>query len=188
MGPARPGLVRNALGSLAVLAVVAFIAFGLPLLDRALPANRPVAGDTPYSVGAGVALVPPARANLDLTRTRPDDERGTALFVVGAVRLSVVVLPFRGDLPEAAERLRRKITNTAGYQVTGGERGLTTATGLIGRRGTYSSPGRLGEYGVLVHDGVVVEVTASGPEDQLRSFAPSLEGAISSITVGGSRP
>jgi hypothetical protein len=188
MGPARPGLVRNAVGSLAVLAIVAFIAFGLPLLDRSLPANRAVAGDTPFDVGAGVALLPPPDASLDLTRTRPNDERGTALFVVGAVRLSVVVLPFRGDVLEAAQRLRRKITNTAGYQVTGGERGLTTATGLAGRRGTYNSPGRLGEYGVLVHDGVVVEVTASGPEDQLRAFADSLDRSLRSITMGGSRP
>src|SRR5690349_1500166 len=128
--PGRRGWLRNAVGSLAVLVVVAFIAIGLPLLDRTYPANRPVPGDTAVVVGAGVSLVPPPGTTIDLTRTRPGDSRGTTLFLVGGLRLAVVVTPFSDGLPAAAQRLRNRITSTTGYQVTGGERGVSTNGGL----------------------------------------------------------
>jgi hypothetical protein len=55
------------LGSLAVLAAIAFIAFGLPVIDRSIPSNRPVAADSPFEVGAGTALRPPRGSTVDLS-------------------------------------------------------------------------------------------------------------------------
>jgi hypothetical protein len=192
MGRARPGLLRNAVGSLGVLGIVAFFAFGLPLIDRSMPADRPVAGNAPFRVGAGVSVLPPPGASIDLTRTRPDDDRGTAVFVVGGVRLQVVVAPFRGDLDEAARKLRAKIARSSGYRVTGRERGVTTQARVTGLRGAYASPGRLGEYAVFAHDGLAVEITASGPEDRLRASeplldTPLLDDSLRSLAFGGPR-
>ena len=109
MGPARPGLVGNALASLAVVALVAVVALGLPLLDRSLSASRTVAAGVRIAVGGGVSVVPPPGATLDVSRTRPGDRRGTTLFVLGPIRYAVVVAPYSGTLAEATTRLREQI-------------------------------------------------------------------------------
>jgi hypothetical protein len=98
----------------------------------------------------------------------------------------VVAAPFRGDLGEAARRLRGKITNASGYQVLGGERAVTTQAGVHGRRGAYSSSGLLGQYAVFVHDGVSVEITMSGPEDRLASQA-AWDDSLRSLAFDGPR-
>jgi hypothetical protein len=185
VGPPRAGFVRNALGSLAVLVVVAVIAFGLPLLNRLLPAGRSVIDSRPYRVGAGVTVLPPPGARLDVTRTRPGDQRGTVLFVADGVRVVLVVSPFSGTLTQGADRLRKKITRSAGYQVTVGERPVHTDQGVPGVRGAYSSPGRVGEYAVFVADDLTVEVTASGPEDRLHRASAALDRSLRSLTFGG---
>ncbi len=184
MGPAQAGLLRNALGSLAVLGVVALIAFGLPLLDRSLPAHRRIASDVPYSVGGAVIVVPPRGSSLDLTQTRPGEDRGTALFVVDGVRVALVVGPYDGSLDEATARLRSKITRMAGFQVTGAYRPVRTTEGVSGVRGAYTSPGRIGEYAIFVADEMSVEVTASGPEHRLRQILPRLDATLRSVTFG----
>jgi hypothetical protein len=185
MGPARTEfmrtLTRNTLGSLAVAGVVALIAFGLPLFDRALPAGRAVAAGQPYAVGGRVTVVPPAGSTIDVTRTRPGTDRGTVLFVVEGVRLAIVVGPYRGSLDDAAARLHRKITKSTGYQVTGADEPITTAQGVVGLHGAYSSPGRLGAYAVFVSNQASVEVTASGPEQQLRGLENLLAQSLRTV-------
>jgi len=63
--------LMNLLGAFGVVAILAGLAFGLPAIDRALPDERPVRSDVPYPIGAGVTVVPPAGATLDVTVTRP---------------------------------------------------------------------------------------------------------------------
>ena len=204
MGPARARLVRDTVGSLAILGIVALAAFGLPLIDRWMPDNRPVAAGEPYPVGGGVSVVPPPGAVLVPSRTRPGAERGTALFQVGwipprrieirgtriengsaqGVRLAVVVTPYRGDLSAATERLRRKISRT-GSAVTGTEEPVRTGHDVDGRRGGYVSAGRVGAYAALVADGHAVELTASGTEAGLRDV--DLDAMIRGITFGAGR-
>lgn len=186
MASPRTVLLRNAAGSLAVLGVVLAIAAGLPALNRALPGGLPV-GPEPYAVGAGVRFRPPDGAQLDAGRSRPGDERGTALFTVEGVRCVVVVDRYSGSLDEAADRLRRKITQTAGYQVTDVELDIRTAAGVAGRRGSYTSPDRRGGYAVFVADGLVVEVTVSGPELQVNRVAAAIDDSIASVTFGAGR-
>lgn len=185
MALARTGLLRNLLGSVAVLLGLGAIAFGLPAVDRALPAQRPVATGVPYVVGAGVSVVPPPGALVDVTRTRPGDDRGSVLFVLGAVRYAIVVAPFDGDLSAAAARLRQKITETRGYQVAGTEFGATTATGLTGLQGGYTAPGRGGRYAVFLIGRLSVEVTVSGTEPELGRAIPGIEKSTRSITHRG---
>jgi hypothetical protein len=174
------------MGSLAVLGIVGVLALGLPALDRSLSAKRAVAAHYPYVVGARVSVVPPTGAEVDVTKTRPGPDKGTALFVVDGVRLAVVVAPFSGSLQQAASRLRTKITSTAGYQVTDGQRAIRTTHGVAGVRGVYSAAGRSGAYAVFLARGLAVELTVSGPDAQLRALDGTIEQALRSVSFGGS--
>jgi hypothetical protein len=182
MGVVRTRLVGNLVGSLAVLGVAALISFGLPAVDRTLPAERRVAPGQPYEVGGGVRVFPPPGALLDVTKTRPGPDRGTALFLVGQVRYLIVVVPFPGSLRDAADRLRQKITATRGYQVTGRQGGVSAGDGLVGIGGGYAAPGRLGRYSVFVVDGVAIEITVSGADVDLRRTLPAIDASIRSLS------
>jgi len=65
------------------------------------------------------------------------------------------------------------------------DRATRTDQGVAGRRGTYVSPGRIGEYAVFVAKDVSVEITASGPEHQLRGLLPRLAHSLRTVTFGG---
>ena len=114
MGRITRRQLTNLLGALGLVATLAGLAFGLPILDSALPADRPVRTDQPYPVGAGVTVVLPRDAVLDVTGTRPGDTAGTALFRIGPVRYAIAVQPFDGTLDAAANRMRQRITGTPG--------------------------------------------------------------------------
>src|SRR5688500_12456459 len=124
-------LVRNLAASTAVLAALLVVVFGLPAINRAVPTDRSLAGPL-YDVGAGVSVAPPPGARVDASKTRPGDDRAAVLFLLGDVRYAIVVQPFTGRIADAAERLRTKIKATQGYQVTGVEGGVSTASGLSG--------------------------------------------------------
>jgi hypothetical protein len=181
MAPARPGLVGSALGSLAIVALVAFIAIGLPLVDHSIPAGRNLTAGARFSVGAGVSLIPPGNSTLDVSQTRPGSTHGTALFVLGAVRYAVVVDPYRGTLAAATARLRGQITERSGYQVTAGDRPIRTNAGVAGRAGGYDSPGRTGRYAVFVSGARAVELTSSGPDNDLRAALPAVEASVRTV-------
>jgi hypothetical protein len=178
----RARLLRNGLGSLTVLGLILAISVGLPAMDRALSASRPVAADQPYQIGGGVSVVPPKGAQVDVTQTRPGTNRGTAVFTIGSVRYVIVVLPYAGGLAQAAQRLRAKITSTRGYQVTGPESPVTTTSRLVGLRGGYTAPGRNGQYAVFVVGGLSIQLTASGAQPELRGVLRDIEASTQSIS------
>ena len=178
----------NLLGSLGIAGALAGLAYGLPAIDRALPAQRPVRTDEPYPVGAGVSVRPPAGATVDLTATRPGNDQGTVLFRLGQVRYAIAVRPFDGDLPTAAERLRQRITGTAGYQVTGMQLTVNTAGGLTGLQGGYTAPGRGGRYAVFVTDGLTIEVTIAGADLDLGRTLPQIEASARTLRHDGAAP
>lgn len=168
-------------------AVLALLAIGLPAIDAALPAERPVRSGRPYPVGAGITVVPPAGATVDVTQTRPGDTAGTALFLLGPVRYAIVVQPFDGDLTAAAGKLRHRITATAGYQVTGAEASTATDLGLTGLQGGYTAPGRGGRYAVFLVHGLVIEVTVSGDELGLDRMMAAIDASTRTIRYEGGR-
>ena len=173
--------LTDLLGALSLVLALAGLAFGLPALDRALPAERPVPADRPYAVGGGVTVVPPPGSRIDVTETRPTDEEGTALFRLGPVRYLITVRRFDGDLPTAAERLRQRITGTTGYQVTGTELTVATVSGLAGLQGGYTAPGRGGRYAVFVADGRTIEVTVSGADLDLGRTLPAIDASTRTL-------
>jgi hypothetical protein len=180
----RSRLLRNSLWSVAVLTVLAGLALGLPALNRAIASARPVPAGTPYYVGAGVRLLPPPGAQVDVTKTTPGPTRGTALFLLGGVRYTVQAAPFDGGLEQAVAALRGKVTGVYGYQVTGAERPVHTDGGVAGRQGGYSSSGREGRYVVFLAAGTVVEVTFVGGDLELHDSLAALEASVRSITIG----
>jgi hypothetical protein len=183
MRVARSRLLQNAAASSCILLILVAIGVGLPMVDRALPAERAVPPHRPYEVGGGVTVVPPAGAVLDVTRTRPTARQGTALFVLGQVRYVIVVSPFGGDLDGAVDRLRRKVTNADG-QLEAGLPALT-GTGLAGREGAYTTPDRAGRYAVFLAPEISIEVTVSGTETQLAETEPLIEASVATIAYQG---
>ncbi|MGX6604431.1 hypothetical protein ACWKSP_20195 [Micromonosporaceae bacterium Da 78-11] len=185
MGRVTRRQLTNLLGALGVVATLAGLAFGLPALDRALPSQRPVRADQPYPIGAGVTVVPPPGATVDLDRTRPGDAEGRTLFRLGPVQYAISVQPFDGDLAAAADRLRQRITGTAGYQVTGVQLAVNTVEGLRGVQGGYTAPGRGGRYAVFVADGLTIEVTISGADLDLGRSLPAIEASTLTLRHSG---
>jgi hypothetical protein len=178
---------RNLLGCLAVLVVLGAIGLGLPALNRAVPAARPIAEGRPYEIGAGVTVLPPPGAALDVTRSRPGTDRGTALFLLGGVRYALTALPFDGDLSTAVAALRHEITALHGYQVTGVEVPARTSAGVAGRQGGYTSPGRVGQYSVFLYRGIAVQVTIAGADPDLRAALPAMQASVASIRFPAAR-
>ncbi|GAA0536553.1 hypothetical protein GCM10010172_17390 [Paractinoplanes ferrugineus] len=177
--------LMNLLGALAVAAALAGLAFGLPAVDRALSAERPLRSGAEVDVGAGVTVVPPAGATLDVTGTRPGGSMGSALFRIGAVQYGISVRPFDGDLDRAAAQLRQRITGNPGYQVTGAQLGVDTAGGLKGLQGGYTAPGRGGRYAVYVGDGRTIEVLISGNDLDLGRTLPQIEASTRTLRIDG---
>jgi hypothetical protein len=184
MGYGQSRLIRNLCGSLGVAAVLALIGIGLPALNAEVPAERPVAANHPYPVGAGVTVVPPPGTSLDATQTRPGTQNGQALFVIGSIRYAVVVVPFTGTLAAAAAALRSKITGTRGYQVASPESAIETDSGVPGRQGTYASSVRDGRYAVFVSHGLDVQLTIAGSDVDLRPLLPALTRSMTSVVFG----
>ncbi|MFF5294922.1 hypothetical protein [Paractinoplanes globisporus] len=177
--------LMNLLGAFGVVATLAGLALGLPAIDRALPGERPVSADEPYPIGAGVTVVPPLGATLDVTVTRPGGTTGTALFRLGGVQYKIAVRPFDGDLRSAGSSLRQRITANPGYQVTGPQLEIATADGLAGLQGGYTAPGRSGRYAVFVADGLTIEVTISGVDLDLGRTLPQIEASTRTLRTDG---
>ncbi|WP_430779744.1 hypothetical protein [Actinoplanes sp. G11-F43] len=173
--------------ALVLASILAFLAWGLPVLDRAVPAEQPVASGEPYRVGAGITVVPPPGATLDVTGTRPGDDRGTVLFRVGQVRYTIEVGPFAGDLTAAAVRLRQRITGISGHQITGTQLAVSTAGGLAGIQGGYTAGDRDGRYAVFVAQGSIIEVMVSGDDGDLTSLLPVIDASTRTLRYETSR-
>jgi len=185
MGRGTRRQLANLFGALTLVAALAGLAVGLPAIDRALPSERPVSTDRPYPVGGGVTVLPPPGATVDLTGTRPGQDQGMVLFRLGPVKYAIMVQPYDGDLASAAERLRRRITGTPGYQVTGAQLAVASLGGLQGVQGGYTAPGRGGRYAVFVGHGRTIEVTVSGAELDLGRSLPSIEASTRTLRFTG---
>jgi hypothetical protein len=172
------GSTRPALG---VVAVLAGLAYGLPAIDRALPAERPVTPGQPYTICADVTVIPPRGAVLDVSGTRQGDADGSVLFRIGPVRYSIVVRPFGGTLEAAAISLRRRITTTSGYQITGGQLDIETSQNLAGLQGGYAGPGQGGRYAVFLAGGHTIEVTVTGTELDLGRTLPAVDASTRTL-------
>lgn len=176
-------LLRNAMCSLGVLAIIGGISVGLPAFNRAVPATRAVAPDRPYPLGGGVTVVPPPGAVVDLGETRHAVDRGRALFVLGRVRYELTVAPYRGDLEAAAERLRARLRERERYRITNSAGAVRGEAELVGWLGDIS-PGardRTGRYALFLSGKRLVEVVVTGPPEELARWLADVEASVASI-------
>ena len=162
-----PGWCGTRWAAWSSLGAVAFVAFGLPLLDRSLPRAgrwRP-ASRTPSAVRSP-SFRRPAPTSTS-AETRPGADRGTALFVVDGRparrgRLAVPGQPRRRRAAAAQEDHQHR----PGTRSTGPEQEIRTDQGRGRAAGAPTrSPGRPGRVRRLRGRGhASVEVTASGGE------------------------
>jgi len=176
-------LVRNLLGGAAVLAVILGIAFVLPAIDRAVPAGRGVPA-LRHTIADGISVVPPTGA-LIAKRTRAGPASGSIMFLIGPARYVISVEPFDGDAAKASQRLRTKIQNMRGYQVTGPESPVVTDSGLSGLGSDFTAPGRSGRYVAFVVPGRAVEVTVNVSETDFEQACLPIDASIASISWNG---
>lgn len=175
--------MRNLLGGAAVLAAVLGIVFGLPALDRAIPADLAAPAQR-HTVAEGISVIPPTGA-LIAKRTRAGPTAGSILFLIGPARYVITVEPFEGDAAKAAQRLRTKIQNMRGYQVTGPESHIVTDSGLSGLGSDFTAPGRSGRYIAFVVPGRTVEVTVNVSETDFQQTRLPIDASIASISWSG---
>lgn len=198
----RRFLIRDALYSAAVVVFLLAAAIGLPAVDRSVPGLRRLPDGVPYRVGAGIELVPPPGALLDVSRSRPAETWGRAVLILadGQVRCLVVVSGYDGSLEQATERLRNRLERVAGVRLGASLATVRTAAGNDGQEGQYVPAGgrggtglfdtvqpdrearRAGRFAVFVIAGRVVEVTAVGPAKALRGVGESINECLTTIT------
>jgi multidrug resistance efflux pump len=176
---------RNLLGSAAVLAAILGIVFLLPAIDRAVPADRAAPAQR-HTIAEGISVIPPTGA-LIAKRTRAGPTTGSVLFLIGPARYVISVEPFEGDLAKASQQLRAKIQNMRGYQVTGSESRVVTASGLSGLGSQFTAPGRSGRYIVFVVPGRAIEVTVNVSETDLQQALLPIDASIASISWSGGK-
>lgn len=150
----------NLRGTLAVLATVVAISYGLPAIDHALPDERAIPAGLRIQVGFHVSLLPPPNSVQDSVETRP--AQGRLVLVVAGARYAVNASPYLGTLREAAGRLLSRIAELPGYQLSGSPYPVATLDGVEGLAGRFSSARRDGYYAVFVDSGRLVEVIANG--------------------------
>lgn len=176
----------NLAGAGSVLAALLTVVFGLPALERAVPAQRAVATAHRHEIAAGVTVIPPAGA-LIAKRSRTGPGEGSVLFLIGPARFVIAVEPFEGDLQAASGKLRTKIQSMRGYQITAGEAPLVTLSGLSGLAGSFTAPGRIGRFAAFIAPGHIIEVTINGSEGGLQQSLMLIDQSIASLSYGGER-
>lgn len=182
MGVPQAGLRLNMWCSLGILVVIASIAFGLPALDRAVPGDRPLAPGTAYHVTDDVFVVPPAGAAVELGQTRAGRDTGQALFVLGGVRLAVMVSHNAVPLGDATDRLLTRLRDSLGASPGSGYGPLVGVAPDLGRAGRFRIGDQDGWFAVRVlAPETIVEIAATGQPAALASRLSEIEASVAGI-------
>ena len=152
-------------GTIAVAAVIAAVAIGLPLLNSLVSADRTVAPGEVIDVGRGVSFAAADGWSIDAEHT--DAARDTVLIHQGALALMVEARASDRSLPDEYDRLAEEIRSSAGVQLLNGATPFTTDGGLTGIGGSYSSPESEGRFAVLQTGDTAVRLLAKGPPDAM---------------------
>lgn len=186
---------HTTLGSLAIAAALAFVAFGLPWIDRSVSGAEKLEPGIYYRVGGGIEILPPAGALLDAGISRSNENSGCASFVLEnrELRYSVTVDGYAESVSAAAARLLRRLNRVPGAQIRSDQVTTWTTAGVVGRQGSFTvAPEkgtgdrvRLGRYAVFVTDGPhTVDVVVLGRADLVRREAPMIESTFASVRLG----
>jgi hypothetical protein len=180
----------------AIVAALAYVAYGLPWINQALPGVRQVDPNAYYLVGAHIEVLPPAGTLLDVRLSRSYDHSGRASFVLNQrdLRYAVTVDPYRGNLEAGLARTLYRLKQVPGLQLRPERAQLQTTTGIAGLMGGFVAPtgtGRTsgtksGRYAVFVVGGTsLVNMVVTGRIDLVAGEARNIAGTFASIRLGG---
>jgi hypothetical protein len=173
---------RNAAGSIAVLVLIAVIAYGLPAIDRLLPAEQRIEPGQRIEIGYNVSVLPPDGARLDVAQTRP--RQGILTLRIRDVTLWLRASDYSGTLGDALSQLQEEMERRSDVRVSLSTDWITTGQGIRGLRGTYTASGRRGHYAVFVAYGRRVDVLTRGQRLNSKVSWEDIEGCIQSIFFG----
>ena len=168
-------------GAIAVAAVIAAVAIGLPLLNSLVSADRPVAPGTVIDVGRAVSFTAAGGWSIDAEKTNA--LRDTAVLHKGALALMVESQASDRSLADEYGRLADEIRSTAGVQLFNGATTFTTDGGLNGIGGSYSSPESEGRFAVLRAGETVVRVLAKGPPDAMAADLGDVQQMVQTLRI-----
>lgn len=117
------------LGTLGVLAVALFYAFGLPALNRSLPGTAPQPAGVTIDLGHGVSVVTPTGWSADVAQMNPGE---TLALVNDASSLVATTFPWEGSEAEMIERMRRLFESTRVFHLRGTPEPFRTAANVTG--------------------------------------------------------
>ncbi len=120
-------------GTLVVLAVAAFFAFGLGAINRQLPGAKPAPAGATVDLGHDVSVVTPAVWSADLPKTVPGD---TLALLQDTSSLVATSFAWNGTEAQLVERTRRLFEGLQRIHIRGQPQPFRTAHGLTGQ--TYA--------------------------------------------------
>lgn len=156
------------------LLVVLLAAYGLPALAGALEWDDPVEPGDVLQAGNGITFEPAVgwgvESGLRVGGAETAVHGGDPLVTRGGVSFAVTTAPWDTD----AQALLDQITETtdalndeSDFHVSGAPQEFTTTAGDTGLMARYLAPSSQGLLAAVVVDGVGVQVTVTGPEDDV---------------------
>lgn len=177
------GSVGNAAGCAAVLAAVGALSFGLPAINREIPAQRLVSAAKPYGIGLGASVTPPSHTVVDSRGTQPSTN--LVLFVRDGVEYRLQAVPYVGTVAALTETLRADVAHTRGAQAVGPAIPVPTAHGVPGMAARFEESDGAGIVGAFVDRGVAVDVLISGTDQGIITDADEILDSVGTLQFEG---
>lgn len=159
----------------------------IPLIDRVIPWDDPVAAGDRLALSSTIAFTPTTGWNVEngfrLVGDGPATQSGEATVVGDGVTFAIVPGAFHGSPAQLLNQVATVTSSTddSTFRVDGTPSTFTTSSGAVGVIRPYSSVQSSGIVAAFVIDGTGLEVTATGRPEQLAAAAPEIDAMISSI-------
>ncbi|GAA4471894.1 hypothetical protein [Phytohabitans houttuyneae] len=185
LGLDRRGLVP----AIVVAAIALLLSVGIPLVDRAVPADvRVIEPGDRLDLGGGITIAPPVGWQLDDgilvsdTITSPVEVGGgDASLTRGGLSVGIHLAPFTGDAAALLDQVER-IDSRHGFTVTGQRTSVTAEDGITGLAEQYTSASTQGLVAAYVIDGTGLSVIADGTAGLLPAHLAQIDAMLRSVT------
>lgn len=173
--------------ALVVVAVFLVMTVVVPRIDRAIAWNDPIVAGDQLALTKQIAVVPAPGWSLERGyRVVGDDlsQNGPATLVSSGVVVEFATDKFSGTARELLLQVETltKSAQDPSFQARGNTDSVTTASGVVGVRQSYSSSSSDGRISAFVIDGVGVTATAYGSPAQLLALGPAVDQMVASIS------
>lgn len=197
------GLDRLSLKPAAIVAAIGILLGGiLPLVDRAVSWDNPIAAGDRLDLGGGLTLAPPTGWQLEsgfrVGGTSPNPSGSAAIVTSNGVSATIQVAGFSGSPDQLLDRVNDNEFTTAtrpDLTSTGNRTTLTTGTGLNGVLESYTGTAREGLVAVFTFPAngqglpadTGMSIVVDAPNGQLASVQSDVRAMLSSVALEGTR-